>query len=120
MIIQALLLLATVTLAVVAARSTPTPGHLALRRLLIVGTMVTAALSVLFPDAVTRAARLVGVGRGTDLVLYVFIVVAVLGWLSTHRRLTELDHRLAQVVRSQALTEAVDRTRVPSESTGDR
>jgi len=116
MIIQVLLLLATVGLAVVAARSTPSPGHLAVRRVLIMGAVLVSALSVLFPDAVTRAARLVGVGRGTDLVLYLFIVVAVLGWLGTHRRLTELDDRLAQVVRSQALAEAT-RGDVPTSDT---
>ncbi len=120
MIIKILLIVASLLLAAVAARSAPTPGHLALRRMLIVGAMLTSMVSVLFPEAVTAAARLVGVGRGTDLVLYAFIVFAVLGWLSTYRRLADLDNRLAQVVRSQALADAGDGSRLPSESTIER
>lgn len=120
MIIKVLLISATVALAVLAARSSPSPGHLALRRIFIVGAVIASALAVLFPDAVTWVAERAGVGRGTDLVLYLFIVVAVLGWLSTHRRLAELDHRLAQLVRTQALAEAVDRDRFPSERAVER
>jgi hypothetical protein len=106
MIIKVLLLGAALVLAFTAARTVPGPGHLALRRICILVTLAAAALAVLFPDMVTEAARLVGVGRGTDLVLYAFIVVAVVGWLATSRRLAELDSKLAQVVRAHAVAEA--------------
>lgn len=106
MIIKAILLVAALALAYTAARTASSPGHLALRRIAIVGTAVAAAFAVLFPDTVTEAARLVGVGRGTDLVVYVFIVVTLVGWLGTYRRLTELDNRITQLVRTQAIADA--------------
>jgi small membrane protein len=115
MIIKILLLAAAVGIAVAAARTSTSPGRLALRRLGILVTLAMAVLAVLFPGVVTAVARLVGVGRGTDLVLYAFMVVAVVGWLGSCRRLAELDDRLASLVRSQALAGA-DRDRSPTTS----
>ena len=120
MIIKLLLLAAFAALAVVAARTAPSPGVLAVRRIFIVGALATSALAVLFPDTVTEAAQLVGVGRGTDLVLYVFIVVAIVGWLGTYRRLVDLEGRLAQLVRSQALAEASRQPPQLADQAGDR
>jgi small membrane protein len=119
-IIKLLLLAAFVTLALVAARTTPSPGILAVRRIFIMGALATSALAVLFPDAVTRAAKLVGVGRGTDLVLYVFIVVAIVGWLGTYRRLLVLEGRFAHLVRSQAIAEASRQPPPLLDTAGDR
>jgi hypothetical protein len=90
------------------------------RRIFIVGALVTSGLAVLFPEAVTHAARLVGVGRGTDLVLYVFIVMAIIGWLGTYRRLVDLEGRFAQLVRSQALAEATQPRPPLLDAGGDR
>ena len=36
-----------------------------------------AAVAIMFPPLVTRLANLVGVGRGTDLVLYGFVVGSI-------------------------------------------
>lgn len=106
MIIKVLLLLAFAALAFTATRATPSPGHLAVRRLLIVGLLVAAAVAVLFPDLVTELARSVGVGRGTDLVLYAMVVVTAMIWIGVYRRIIETESRLAELVRSQALAAA--------------
>jgi hypothetical protein len=119
-IIKLLLLAAFVALALVAARTTPSPGFLAVRRIFIMGALVTSAWAVVFPDTVTAAARLVGVGRGTDLVLYVFIVVAIVGWLGSYRRLLDLERRLTQLVRSQAIAEASRQSPPLLDSAADR
>jgi UDP-glucose 4-epimerase len=54
--------------------------RLAIRRILLMVFMVFAAASVFRPDLWTRVANLVGVGRGTDLVLYA-LVVAFFGFV---------------------------------------
>lgn len=104
MAIKLLLLLAFSALAVTAARLGPSPRHLAVRRLLATGLLAVSCLSVLFPDVVTAVAQLVGVGRGTDLVLYVLVVVSAVTWLGMYRRVSDLEARLTLLVRSQALS----------------
>jgi hypothetical protein len=105
MIIKVLLLGALLLLLAGAVRSR-SPRHLALRRLAAAVLAVGAALAVVFPDLVTRVAHLVGVGRGTDLVLYLFVIVSTFVWLGMYRRILELETRLARLVRAQALAEA--------------
>jgi small membrane protein len=106
MTIKILLLAAFVVLAVAAARLGPSPRHLAVRRLLATGLLLAAVVAVLHPDSVTAVAHRVGVGRGTDLVLYVLVVVSAMTWLGMYRRLSELEARLTRLVRFQALAEA--------------
>jgi small membrane protein len=103
MAIKLLLLLSFAGLAVAAARLGPSPRHLAVRRLLGTALLVVSGVAVLFPTLVTDLARALGVGRGTDLVLYVFVVVSAVTWLGMYRRVTELEGRLTRLVRSQAL-----------------
>src|SRR3954449_627921 len=99
MAIKLLLLLAFSALAVTAARLGPSPRHLAVRRLLATGLLVVSCLSVLFPNLVTDLARSLGVGRGTDLVLYVLVVVSGTTWLGMYRRVSELETRLTRLIR---------------------
>jgi hypothetical protein len=67
--IQVILIAAVVVTAAVLLRSQGA-RQLAIRRILLVALAVFGVLSVLFPGVWTRLARLVGVGRGTDLLLY--------------------------------------------------
>jgi small membrane protein len=106
MIIKVLLLAGFALVALAAARMGPSPRHLAVRRLVAMALLSTAAAAVLLPDLVTQLAQLVGVGRGTDLVLYLFVVASAVVWLGIYRRFTEMDARITQLVRSQALAEA--------------
>src|SRR5699024_6736296 len=76
--------------------------QLAVRRLLIIAFAVFAVAAVLFPGMLTRAANLVGVGRGADLLLYATVLV-LLGFLAlpeartkaAEKRTTYLARRLA-------------------------
>src|SRR5205085_11299075 len=103
MTIKILLIAAFSAVALATARLGPSPRHLAVRRLLAIVLLLGSGLSVLFPDLVTSLAHLVGVGRGTDLVLYVFVVVSAVAWLGVYRRITELETRMTRLVRAQAL-----------------
>ena len=80
-------------------------GRLAVTR---AGSLLLAfgwAAAVLFPDGVTWVANLVGVGRGTDLVLYVTVVAFMFATVLQQRRNRELESRITALTRAHALVE---------------
>jgi hypothetical protein len=80
--------------------------QLAVRRLLILAFAAFAVLAVIFPSFVTRAAHLVGVGRGADLLLYATVVV-LLGFLALEEaRNKNAEKRTTYLARRMALDEA--------------
>ena len=80
-------------------------GRLALTRL--AGLLLAAGwvVAVIFPDWVTVVARWVGVGRGTDLVLYVTVVAFMFTSVLQQRRLRECEGRIASLTRAETLLE---------------
>ncbi|WP_306515795.1 DUF2304 domain-containing protein [Corynebacterium sp.] len=79
--------------------------------------LVVAILAVLFPDATTWVAQLVGVRRGTDLMLYGLIVAFVFVTISSYLRFREQELRFARLARAVALktAEAPDDTATSDE-----
>jgi hypothetical protein len=78
----------------------------AVRRL---GLMLFAALavwSILFPSVWNQIARLVGVGRGTDMVLYALVVAFLSFTLTTYIRFRDFEARYTKLARRLALDEA--------------
>jgi len=75
-------------------------------RLLAVGIALLAVASVLHPDLTQWLAEQLGVTRGTDLVLYLFIVVASSAAVVSRLRVRDLEQRLGEVVRVMALRDA--------------
>jgi hypothetical protein len=74
-----------------------------------VGLMLFAAVavwSILFPSVWNRFARLVGVGRGTDMVLYALVVAFLSFTLTTYVRFREFETRYTKLARRLALDEA--------------
>jgi hypothetical protein len=65
-----------------------------------------AVWSILFPSAWTQIAKAVGVGRGTDLVLYALVVAFLSFTLTTYIRFREFEARYTQMARRLALDEA--------------
>jgi hypothetical protein len=63
-------------------------------------------LAVLNPDATTRVARVVGVGRGTDLLLYGLIVGFAFAMINMYLRFRSMQVREARLVRAIALRDA--------------
>lgn len=104
--IQILLIAAIVVLAVFMMRRTGADSHLAIRRILLGLFVVVAILSVLFPQWVTWIARLIGVGRGTDLVLYGLVVIFLAFIYTQYRRNSGLQRQLTLLARKIALLEA--------------
>jgi hypothetical protein len=65
--------------------------------------MVFGVLAVLLPDQVSKVANFVGVGRGTDLLLYGMVVAFGFATINTFLRFKELELRYAKLVRAVAL-----------------
>ncbi len=69
-----------------------------------------AAAAIIFPDITQAAADLVGVGRGTDLVLYLSVVVVMFVLLHYYTKFVDLQRQLTEVTRELAILRAeVDR-----------
>ena len=60
-------------------------------------------VAIIWPDAVTWAANLVGVGRGTDLVLYVMVMFFLFTTASLYQRVKGLETQITVLVRELAL-----------------
>lgn len=102
MIIQVILIAATVLVAWYVLRDDGQRG-LALRRLLGCAVAAGGVVAILWPDALTHVANLVGVRRGTDLLLYGLVVVFAFVSASLYARVRALDEHLTVLVRADAV-----------------
>jgi hypothetical protein len=71
---------------------------------------VLAAATAIFPGVLSAVARELGVGRGTDAVLYFVVVVLIRELVLTRWRLLQLERALTKVVRREAIQSAIART----------
>lgn len=65
-----------------------------------------AVVSILFPTVWNGIAHLVGVGRGTDMVLYALVVAFLSFTVTTYVRFRDLETRYTKLARRLALDEA--------------
>jgi hypothetical protein len=84
-------------------------------RLISVSVVLLAVVSVLDPDLPQWLAERLGVTRGTDLVLYLFIVVASVAAIVGRLRVRDLEQRLTEVVRVMAIRDAVFHNGLPGD-----
>jgi hypothetical protein len=75
-------------------------------RLLAASMLVAVSVAVLVPDLTQFAADLVGVGRGTDLTLYLFVMGFALFAVLTYSKMSRLNRALTEVVRRLAIVES--------------
>lgn len=78
----------------------------AVRRLGLLLFAALAVWSILFPSVWNQIARLVGVGRGTDMVLYALVVAFLSFTLTTYFRFRDFEARYTKLARRLALDEA--------------
>jgi hypothetical protein len=77
--------------------------HLAIRRILLLAFIAAAASSVFFPQIWTWAAHFVGVGRGTDLLLYFLVLVFIGSVANTYRHFRQIEKDITHLSRQLAL-----------------
>jgi hypothetical protein len=105
-IFQLLLIAAVVIAAALAVKFLPGERSRALKRIFAILFVIVAALAILFPAALTVVANFFGIGRGTDLLLYVFIIMVLIFAVATVRAKARSDARVTELARAVALIEA--------------
>jgi len=78
----------------------------AIRRIGLVLFATFAVVSILVPNVWNRIAHSVGVGRGTDMVLYALVVAFLSFTVTTYLRFRDLENRYTKLARRLALDEA--------------
>jgi len=101
----ALALCATIV-AMVRGRARPGEG------LLLALVLASAAAAIAWPEATSRIARALGIGRGADLVLYSTVVAMGVGFWMVYIRLRQLRRDITLLVRHLALL--VGQGQIPS------
>lgn len=81
---------------------------------------IVASLAVILPDLTEDIAHMVGVGRGTDLTLYVFIVGFVFFALLTYGKVIRVHRTLTEIIRRIAILEASGDRNSPTGRHADR
>lgn len=121
MIIKVLLIASVIAAAFWLLRGRRLGSRLAISRLAGAAFASCWVLAVLVPDQVTRVANLVGVGRGTDLVLYILVVAFMFSTAGQHQKVAQLSDDVAVLTRALALVEPQTRTALePSNGTDHR
>jgi small membrane protein len=69
----------------------------------ISGATAVGAIFTLSPEILQAAASALGVGRGVDLMFYVFILVALLAIVNVHLRIRGMNATMTELARSIAL-----------------
>ena len=68
---------------------------------------ILAAIAVLRPDLTTIIANYLGIGRGTDLVVYASLAVMFFVLFRFHIKLEKINRQITKVVRQDALDDAL-------------
>ncbi|RCW38511.1 hypothetical protein DFQ14_12113 [Halopolyspora algeriensis] len=106
MLIQYILILGVVLLLVLFLRHHGTSRTAAWVKVGFVLFVVFSVFAVLRPDTVSVLAQFLGVGRGTDLLIYVIAVGFAFTSINTYLRFKELEGRYAQLARAIALRDS--------------
>ena len=75
-------------------------------RALAVLLFITAMVAILVPDLTTWVANALGVGRGTDLLIYLFVLAVVFTFIVVNARIMRLEDHITELVRELALSRA--------------
>jgi hypothetical protein len=106
MIVQVILVLAALGALVYFVRWAHDVHIRASKRIAFFAFIVVNIYAVLRPDDTTWVAQQIGVGRGTDLVLYLLVIAFVFGMLNTYLRQREISNHLTDLARTVALRDA--------------
>ena len=112
-LIQTLLIIAVAALGWMMLRSPGGARHQAARRLTTLLFVLFAVVAITVPGLVTRVAHVLGVGRGTDLLLYALVIAFLAQVLSSFRRDAARERQITQLARRIALSEAPEPPAAP-------
>jgi hypothetical protein len=107
MFVQVLLISAIAILVFFFLRKRNNMRYQAGKKILLGILAVASVVAVVDPDSLTRVANLIGVGRGTDLLLYGLVVAFFFVSLNTYLKFRDQETRLVRIARRLALDEAI-------------
>jgi hypothetical protein len=110
-LVQILLIAAVLLVAVRLFRSRDARTQ-AVRRIGLLLLAAFAVWSILFPSVWNQMARAIGVGRGTDMVLYALVVAFLSFTLTTFLRFRDFEIRYTKLARRLALDEVTKPHRI--------
>jgi hypothetical protein len=84
-------------------------------RLLALTFLIAGLTAILFPRYTQVLAESVGVGRGTDLVMYVSFVAAVFFGVQFFAKLARVERRQTEILRAMAIASARPAQREPGD-----
>jgi hypothetical protein len=87
-------------------RARESARHLAIRRALVLLALVAGVVVVIAPGLLSLLAHLLGIGRGTDLLLYAFIVTALFYVVTDYKRSLQQSRATTELARDLTLAEA--------------
>lgn len=64
---------------------------------------LAAGILILMPGVTSQVASTMGIGRGTDLLLYIMLLLSPLAWFQLQTQNASLERRLVQVARDESL-----------------
>lgn len=102
-IIKILLIAVAAVFAVILLMPVKGARRMAVRRLTSLALFAAAVVAIAFPQLINDLAQMVGVGRGTDLLLYGLIVVFVGNAVSTGAHHRQLQRDITLLARNAAL-----------------
>lgn len=105
-IFQFILIAAVFFGALLAIRTFRGEKSLALKRIFAIVIAVGGVFAILFPDALTVIAHFFGIGRGTDLLLYGFVIATMIFGVAVLRAKARSDARVTELARAVALMDA--------------
>jgi small membrane protein len=96
----------TVFLVAIAALFAVQQATSRLVRASILGVIAVGGFFVWAPDETTVISRALGVGRGADLVLYVWVVISLALMLVLYLKIVQMGRKVTQLTRAIALGQA--------------
>ena len=87
-----------------------------LERVFTIIVILGGVVFLLYPNLTTRIANLVGIGRGADLIFYVFIIYGVFWFSVLSTRFRYVDRKLTKIVRAIAISKPVHKNQNKEET----
>jgi small membrane protein len=76
-------------------------------RIIYAGLIVGGIALAMYPDLSTVVANQIGIGRGADLILYVFVLLGLFHYVSVSAELRRVEREITAVVRHIAIENPV-------------
>lgn len=91
-----------------------------LDRFVVLGLFLTLSAAIVWPNATSRIAHVVGVGRGADLVMYFYIMFSLFLCALLYGKIQGLEARMTEIVRKMAVDDTACREATPASTETDR